>query len=102
MIVAGYIDQEPCCAEMISILVFANCFTKHGVPESKYLCSEIQSLSVRRSRVLYKNASVFFPQCKFSNDIQIQVDYRLQFIPISQIFILTVWGPFSFLVIMDV
>lgn len=30
MIVIGYTDQEPCYAEMMTVLVFENCFTKQS------------------------------------------------------------------------
>lgn len=103
MIVTGSIDQEHGCAEMISISVFANCFAKHGVPDSKYLCSEMHGLYLEEETECCIN---MHPLVSYSpnvaNNIQIQVDYRLQFIPFSQIFALITWGPFSILVSMDV
>lgn len=102
MIVTGSIDQEPRCTEMISISVFANCFAKHGVPDSKYLCSEIHGLYLEETECCIKMHPHVSYSPNVANDIQLQVDSRLQFLPVGQIFALIVWGPFSILVSMDV
>lgn len=103
MIVTGSIDQEPCGAEMISISVFANCLAKHGVPDSKHLCSEMHGLYLEEEteRCIKMHPHVYYSP-NIANNIQLQVDYRLKFMPVGQIFALVVWGPFSILVSMDV
>lgn len=89
--------------KMISISVFANCFAKHGVPDSKYLCLEIHGLYLEEEteRCIKMHLHVSYSP-NVANDIQLQVDYRLQFVPVGQIFVLIVWRPFLFLVSMDV
>lgn len=66
------------------------CSEIHGL----YLEEEIECCIKRHLHVSYSP--------NVANDIQLQVDYRLQFVPVGQILALIVWGPFLFLVSMDV